>query len=58
MDHLGNISSFSEHILAHVDMGLRKTSSMPRNFLDNLDNMLQEHRATGDIGFELKLGIK
>ena len=58
VDHLGNISSFSEHILAHVDMGLRKTSPMPKYLLDNLDNMLQEHRATGDIGFELKLGIK
>ena len=57
-DHLGNVSSFSEHILAHVDMVLRKTSPMPSYLRDNLENMLAEHRAAGDIAFDLKLGIK
>ena len=58
VDQSGNVSSFSEHILAHVDMNIRKTSPMPDHLLKNLNSMVQEHNTTGPISFELRLKIK
>ena len=58
VDEAGNVSSFSEHVLAHVDMNVRKTSEMPDELVDSLNSMLEEHNSTGPIDFDLRLGIK
>ena len=58
MDESGNVSSFSEHVLAHVDMNIRKTSEMPDDLVASLNSMLEEHNSTGPIDFELRLDIK
>ena len=58
LDESGEVSAFTENILAHVDMNVRKTSIMPEKFYAPLQKMLGEHNQTGDIGFELRLKIK
>ena len=58
LDRSGEVSAFTENILAHVDMNLRKTSIMPEKFYAPLQSMLEEHNQTGDIDFELRLKIK
>ena len=58
VDEAGNVSSFSEHVLAHVDMNVRKTSEMPDNLVASLKSMLEGHNSTGPIDFELRLDIK
>ncbi len=57
-DNAGNISSFSEQVLAHVDMNTRRTSLMPRVLINKLNSVLKEHKATGLIDFDLRLDIK
>ena len=58
VDEAGNVSSFSEHVLAHVDMNIRKTSEMPDDLVASLNSMLEKHNSTGPIDFELRLSIK
>ena len=58
VDEVGGVSSFSEHILAHVDMNVRRTSEMPDHLMNNLNSMLEQHNTTGPIDFELRLKIK
>jgi len=58
LDESGEVSAFSENILAHVDMSIRKTSVMPDKIYSPLEIMLEEHNQTGDIGFDLRLSIK
>ena len=58
LDESGEVSAFTENILAHVDMNVRKTSIMPEKFYAPLESMLEEHNQTGDIDFELRLKIK
>tara|TARA_Y100000768_G_scaffold360070_1_gene317045 strand:+ start:21 stop:488 length:468 start_codon:yes stop_codon:yes gene_type:complete len=58
LDESGKVSAFTENILAHVDMSIRKTSVMPNKIYSPLEIMLEEHNQTGDIGFDLRLSIK
>ena len=58
LDESGEVSAFTENILAHVDMSIRKTSVMPNKIYSPLEIMLKEHNQTGDIGFDLRLSIK
>ncbi len=58
LDESGKVSAFTENILAHVDMSIRKTSVMPDKIYSPLEIMLEEHNQTGDIGFDLRLSIK
>tara|TARA_B100000945_G_scaffold109396_1_gene86688 strand:+ start:144 stop:611 length:468 start_codon:yes stop_codon:yes gene_type:complete len=58
LDESGEVSAFTENILAHVDMSIRKTSVMPDKIYSPLEIMLDEHNQTGDIGFDLRLSIK
>tara|TARA_B100000965_G_C19594210_1_gene759377 strand:- start:1776 stop:2243 length:468 start_codon:yes stop_codon:yes gene_type:complete len=58
LDESGEVSAFTENILAHVDMSIRKTSVMPNKIYSPLEIMLEEHNQTGDIGFDLRLSIK
>ncbi len=54
----GDVSSFSEHVLAHIDMRVRKTCPMPNQLLGKLKKMLEHHRTTGPIDFELRLNVR
>ena len=54
----GELSCVNEQILAHVDMNARKTSDMPVAMQKNLHEILENHKETGDLGFDLRLGIK
>ena len=58
LDESGEVSAFTENILAHVDRSIRKTSVMPNKIYSPLEIMLEEHNQTGDIGFDLRLSIK
>tara|TARA_Y100000996_G_C22545787_1_gene651753 strand:- start:78 stop:545 length:468 start_codon:yes stop_codon:yes gene_type:complete len=58
LDESGEVSAFTENILAHVDMSIRKTSVMPDKIYSPLEIMLEEHNQTGHIGFDLRLSIK
>ena len=54
----GDVSSFCEQILAHIDMSARRTSPMPNWMLDKLGGILRFHELTGPICFPLRLSIK
>ena len=41
LDESGEVSAFTENILAHVDMNVRKTSIMPEKFYAPLQCMLE-----------------
>ena len=58
LDESGEVSAFTENILAHVDMSIRKTSVMPDKIYSPLEIMLEEHNQTGEIDFDLRLSIK
>ncbi len=54
----GEVSSFSEHVLAHIDMKIRRTSQMSKHLLSRLKIMMAEHNAAGPIDFDLRLKIR
>ena len=58
LDESGEFSAFTENVLAHVDMSVRKTSIMPEKIYSPLQRMMEEHDRTGDIGFDLRLKVK
>ena len=58
LDESGEVSAFTENVLAHVDMSVRKTSIMPEKIYSPLRHMMEEHDQTGDIGFDLRLKVK
>ena len=58
LDESGEVSAFTENVLAHVDMSVRKTSIMPEKIYSPLQRMMEEHDRTGDIGFDLRLKVK
>ncbi len=52
------ISCFSEHVIAHIDMNIRKTAEMPQIFLDQLQSMKIVHDRCGDLNVNIRLSIK
>ena len=57
LNEFGEVSAITENILVNVDMSTRRSCEMKDEMIQHLNGMLDEHTATGDVGFELRLKI-
>ena len=57
LNESNEVSAITENVLVHVDMSTRKSCEMKQETLNHLNEMLEEHAATGEIGFDLRLKI-
>jgi len=57
LNETGEVSSFTENVLVHVDMSTRRSCEMPAETIDHLNTMLEEHNSTGEVELDLRLKI-
>ena len=57
LNESGEVSAITENILVNVDMSTRRSCEMKDEMIHHLNGVLDEHTATGDVGFELRLKI-
>ena len=57
LNESNEVSAITENVLVHVDMSTRRSCEMKEATLNHLNEMLEEHAATGEIGFDLRLKI-
>ena len=57
LNESNEVSAITENVLVHVDTSTRRSCEMKEETLNHLNEMLEEHAATGEIGFDLRLKI-